>query len=487
MVRQRASNILTPTQLEPPVVERTLAFSLPEKTAPLLTPSRFKVLYGGRSGSKSTTIACILLLMGQQMPIRILCARELHKSMKGSVHKVLKDCIYMLGLQDFYEVEEGVIRGKPDQRQWLYKDKEDGKFKPYPIRQTEFTFVGLRSDPMEVKGLHGVSVMWIDEAQSISAQSIRYAVPTIRQDFPSWIEENGKIKRIYEDRGAECWFSLNPEHAEDPIFARFVEGEVDDCIKILLNYYDNPHNPASMFKDADECKRRDIDEFNNVWLGQPKKHFEGTVYNSQIRLAEEQNRFTTLKVDPAGEPPIAAFDIGSRDATACWIAQRVGEHINVLHYHEAVGTTTDYWIRYLNNLQIPVSRVWLPHDAKQHHGTGMSWEEQFRKEFGNVRTLNVTRSVWNDINVCRMMFETIRFDRIECEDGLYSLRRYRFEVVDKDTKNPKSLPVHDIHSNCADAFRYMCLAMRPEKPKVIPKYSAPASFGMFGGNGWMTL
>lgn len=84
---------------------------LPEKLAGLYEPYRYKVLQGGRGGGKSHGVAEVLLDLGARKPLRIFCAREIQKSMRDSVHRLLKDKIVKLGLTSFYEVLDTEIRG----------------------------------------------------------------------------------------------------------------------------------------------------------------------------------------------------------------------------------------------------------------------------------------------------------------------------------------------------------------------------------------
>src|SRR6185312_13719675 len=84
----------------------------PAKLRFLFQPKRYKVAYGGRGGAKSWGFARALLLLGASKPLRILCAREIQKSIKDSVHQLLKDQIIALGLQDFYAVTNTAIIGK---------------------------------------------------------------------------------------------------------------------------------------------------------------------------------------------------------------------------------------------------------------------------------------------------------------------------------------------------------------------------------------
>jgi hypothetical protein len=56
---------------------------LPRKLNVLREPHRYKVLYGGRGGIKSWSVAQILLYMGTQQDLRIPCARETMQSHPG--------------------------------------------------------------------------------------------------------------------------------------------------------------------------------------------------------------------------------------------------------------------------------------------------------------------------------------------------------------------------------------------------------------------
>src|SRR5688572_26293969 len=95
-----------------------------EKLRFLERPRRYKIAHGGRGGAKSWGFARALLIAGLREPLRILCCREVQKSIKDSVHKLLADQIAALGLGAYYEVLQNEIRG---------------------INGTEFIFTGLSS------------------------------------------------------------------------------------------------------------------------------------------------------------------------------------------------------------------------------------------------------------------------------------------------------------------------------------------------------
>ena len=75
----------------------------PPKLEPVITKAaRYKVMHGGRGGGKSWTVAAVLLVMASSRPLRVLCTREIQKSIKQSVHQLIKDVIARLNLHAFF-------------------------------------------------------------------------------------------------------------------------------------------------------------------------------------------------------------------------------------------------------------------------------------------------------------------------------------------------------------------------------------------------
>ena len=148
-------------------------WTLPEKLEPLYQPRRYKVMHGGRGGGESHGVAQVLLDIGARTPLRILCAREIQKSMRDSVHRLLKDYIIKLGLESFYEVLDNEIRG---------------------LNGSLFLFSGLQSHTVDsIKSFEGVDIVWVEEAHGVSKKSWDVLTPTIRK------------------AGSEIWLTLNPD------------------------------------------------------------------------------------------------------------------------------------------------------------------------------------------------------------------------------------------------------------------------------------
>ena len=411
----------------------------PAKLKCLFEPakSRYRILYGGRGGSKSWNIARALLLKGCEKPTRVLCAREFQTSIKDSVHKLLCDQIYALGLEAHYEITERTIRG---------------------LNGTEFIFVGIKNNTNNVKSIEGIDVCWVEEAQSVSPNSWNVLVPTIRK------------------ADSEIWVSFNPELPTDETWKRFVLNPPENAVVQKINWSDNPWFPEVLDLERRALKGRDMEAYNNVWEGIPRQTVDGAIFAKEVTMAELEGRICNVPYD-ATKPVHAIFDLGWADQTAVWLMQFVGQETRLLRYFEDSQQTISYYMAKLQSFGYVYDTIWLPHDAKAKSlGTGKSIEEIVRATGMKVQILDRV-PVADSINAARTIFSKCYFDRQNTEEGLQCLRHYRYDV-DPDTKMFSAKPLHDEYSHGADAFRYIGLMINePKKAQVQKSYRAPV--------GWM--
>ena len=210
-------------------------------------PSRYKVLYGGRGSGKSFSCARVLLGMGFNKPMRILCAREIQRSISDSVHKLLCGQIEEMELGGFYSVTRDTIRG------------ENG---------TEIIFKGLRTNTQEIKSTEGVDICWVEEAQAVSAESWDVLIPTIRKP------------------NSEIWLTFNPLDADDPTYQRFVVDPPEGAIVSKINYDANPHFPDVLRKEMDWLKARDYEAYLHIWEGEVRKHSNAVIFAGRYRVED---------------------------------------------------------------------------------------------------------------------------------------------------------------------------------------------------------
>ena len=209
----------------------TTEAKFPRKLQCLFQASRYKFIRGGRGSGKSWGIARALLILGSGKKLRILCTREVQKSIKQSVHQLLTDQIQELGLGQFYEVLANEIRGK---------------------NGAQFFFAGLSDMTADsIKSFEGCDIVWLEEAQTLTKRSLTILIPTIRKE------------------GSEIWASYNPELETDPIHDMAVVNPPPDAVSVLMNYNDNPWFPATLEAERLHAKAtmRPAD-YAHVWEGQ---------------------------------------------------------------------------------------------------------------------------------------------------------------------------------------------------------------------------
>jgi phage terminase large subunit len=399
----------------------------PAKLECLFVPenSRYRVLYGGRGGSKSWNVARALLVKGAKSPMRFLCAREFQTSIKDSVHKLLTDQIFALGLESFYEITQSSIRGK---------------------NGTEFAFVGLKNNIANIKSFEGVDCCWVEEAQTVSKLSWNVLIPTIRKDK------------------SEIWITFNPELETDETFQRFVVSPPQNAVVQKINWSDNPWFPETLELERQALKNRDIEAYNTVWEGICRQTVDGAIFAKEMTMAEIEGRITKVPYD-ATKPVHAIFDLGWADNTACWLMQFIGQELHFIRYFEDNQKTITYYLQEMQKFGYLYDTLWLPHDAAAKSlGTGRSIEEIVRAAGFKVQMLDRV-PIADSINAARTIFNKCYFDRENTADGLNCLRHYQYDV-DVETGAFSQKPLHNIYSHGADAFRYVGLMVNePRKPK----------------------
>ena len=90
---------------------RRVPVQLPGALMPLLDLRRwrFKILYGGRGGAKSHSIAQALIMLADQLPLRIACCREVQKTLAESSKQVIEDYVDRLGVADSFATLKNAI------------------------------------------------------------------------------------------------------------------------------------------------------------------------------------------------------------------------------------------------------------------------------------------------------------------------------------------------------------------------------------------
>lgn len=430
----------------------SINLKLPSKLRFLFDALRYKVAYGGRGSAKSWSFARALLIQGYAKPLRILCAREVQKSIKQSVHTLLVDQIQLLGLGQFYDVTETMIRGK---------------------NGTEISFTGLAQQTVEsIKSFEGVDKVWIEEAHSVSKRSWDILIPTIRKP------------------GSEIWITLNPYLDTDDTYVRFIsnpppktieeDGVERDYAKIIkINYNDNPWFSGELEQERKRCKENSPEDYDNIWEGKCKKAVDGAIYFNEVTDAQEQGRVIRVHYDPMLKVQIV-FDMGWNDSMFISLVQRSASEIRIIECIEDSHKTLEYYSKMLKAKELNWGNVYMPHDAAQKdYKTGRSGI-QVMEGFGWTVERVPMMSIESGIKLSRMTFPRVYFDKEKSGRLIDCLKRYS-RLVNTVTGEPGT-PKHDEYSHGADNFRYICIAAETMSNHNLTdnNMNIPASIGWMG-------
>lgn len=222
--------------------------------------ARYIAVKGGRGSGKSRSVATALNLRAAAKPLRILCVREIQKSIRDSSKRLLDDDAERNGLAGFYTSLETEVRG---------------------ANGSLFLFAGLRSNIDSIKSMEGIDICWVEEAQSVSKTSLETLIPTIRKP------------------GSQIIFTWNPRHETDPIEEMFGRDDPPPNTRLkTVNYIDNPWFPDVLKSEADYDLSRDPEKYNHVWMG-------GYLRNSESRV------FKNWTVEEFEAPADALFRLGA--------------------------------------------------------------------------------------------------------------------------------------------------------------------------------
>ena len=383
---------------------------LPAFARELWKPHRYKILWGGRGGARSWSVARTLLLKAAQSKLRILCAREMQSSLRDSVHQLLRDQIDLMKLPGFIVTDREIRH----------------------INGSLFIFMGIRHNAHTIKSLEGVDICWVEEAERITKESWSILIPTIRK------------------AGSEIWVTFNPDAETDATYTRFILKSPADCWQRKVGWEDNPWLTPELRAEKDYMYETDIEAADHVWGGNIRKHSAAQILKDKWVVRE-----FTVDLDESGYPideswhgPYFGMDFGfGADPFAtikCWVKGRVlfienevyGHKIEVDEIPEAVLAVMPEAAEYV--IRADSSR---PDSISYVKRKGLSRTEGAKKGPGSVEDGIAHLRSYEQIVVHPRCIHT----RDECKLWSYKV----------DPRSEDILPiVVDKHNHLMDALRY---------------------------------
>lgn len=401
---------------------RSLQIETARVFKPLLQPSRYKGVHGGRGSGKSQFFSGLLPEYAlANKGLRAVCIREVQRSLKESAKRLIEDQLikFELGEADGFKVYNELI-----------KTPGDGLI----------MFQGMQDHTAEsIKSLEGIDVAWCEEAQSLSHRSLSLLRPTIRKD------------------NSELWFSWNPRLKVDPVDEMFRASiPPTGSMVAKANWSDNPWFPSVLEQERLDCLANTPDQYAHVWEGEYVTVVTGAYWAADLALARKQGRIGRVAPDPLMTYR-AYWDIGGTgskaDATTIWIMQFVGREIRVLNYYEAKNQPLATHVNWLRENGYGKALMVLPHDGVQGdkvHDT--SYERALEAAGFDVEVIpNQGKGAAKArIEAVRRLMPSMWFNEATTQSGLETLGWYHANI---DTKRGIDLgPEHDWASHGADAF-----------------------------------
>lgn len=220
----------------------------------------YKLASGGRGSGKSRSFASLLMQELTREPHRLLACREIQRSIQESSYRLFVDCIDRLEL-DGWQIKADVL------------ENENG---------SRIIFRGLKDMRASnaIKSLENYDRTFIDEAHTISRESLQILLPTVmRQD------------------GSEMWCCWNPETEDDPIEALKLRA---GAVYVRCDWFDNPWFTEQLMQEMKDDYAYNPDEAEHIWGGEFRKQSDNAVM-SRVAVREAMSR----EVDEDGDYQLA--------------------------------------------------------------------------------------------------------------------------------------------------------------------------------------
>jgi len=264
---------------------------VPNKLLPLI--ERFNdypyfIIKGGRGGAKSQTVGRFVLYLCERYRLRTVCGRETQKSINESVYSLLADLIREFGLN--FDIQASKIDSR--------------------VTQSNINFRGFREQgAFNIQGMEGVDLVWIDEAQALTKQTLDVLIPTIRK-------ENSRVI-----------FTMNPYVYNDPVITMLAHRS--DCLVLDISYLENPFCTLKLLKEAEECRKLNEKDYQHIWMGKPLDQSEDALFS--LEDFENGKRSAHSLVEGYGLR-VAGFDIARYGDDKCAVV--VLQQMGALHWEE---------------------------------------------------------------------------------------------------------------------------------------------------------
>lgn len=358
---------------------------------------REAAVYGGRCSLKSHSVARFLLIRAREKKTRVACFREFQNSIAESSHQLLSDLIREYKLNDFIVTDNSILNS---------------------LNGSDFIFRGLHRNEQSIKSIEGIDIAWVEEAQTVSKDSIDVLTPTVRKP-------NSQIVYTY-----------NRLLEDDPVHTRLVIEGRPNTLVINVNYdialkYGMMPDVIRLEMEDDKIKRPAL--YKHKWLGEP--------HSLELKIYKDWN--IVEEIPHEARLYRRGLDFGySNDPTALVAAYK---------FNDGYILDEEIYLRGLTNNQIADTIKNLPQCLIKADSAEPKSIEEIR-QYG-INIIPVTKGK----DVINQGIQFVQDQRISVTKRSYNLlNEYRKYLWKTDPTTGKTLNIPEEGFNhCMDAIRYL--------------------------------
>ena len=268
----------------------------------------------------------------------------------------------------------------------------------------------------------GITHLWIEEADTLSAESWRIIEPTIREP------------------GSEIWCTLNPKNKTDILYKNFLASEPpENSYVVRVNYQDNPYFPDVLRDQMERQKVKDYGLYRHIWLGECLEYSDAQVFKDYWTIAKFD--------EPANMHKYFGLDFGfSQDPTVgirCFVYENT---LFITHEAYAKQLEIDYTGKFLEERLPDLKKHTIYADNARPESISFIKRQGYsikavEKDKGTVEDGIEYIKTFNKIIIHPNSVKTIE------EFTLYS---YKVDVRSGEITNA----IEDKYNHCIDALRY---------------------------------
>jgi phage terminase large subunit len=271
-----------------------------------------------------------------------------------------------------------------------------------------------------VKSTEGVDIAWVEEADTISNESLDLLIPTVRKPR------------------SEIWFTFNPDSPDDPVYTRFVKTERPDAIVRKVNYNDNPWFPDVLRREMEWDRAHDTDKWLHVWQGEPRTASNAQVFSGRWRVES----FETPEDAQFYHGADWGFSVDPTALVRCYIADRT---LYIDREAYGVGVDIDDTPQLFES--VPTAKQWRI-TADSARPETISYMRKAGFDIAGAK--KGKGSVEDGIEFIKSFHEIVVHPR--CKHAIDELKMYSYKL-DRLTGEPTPV-LEDKHNHIVDALRY---------------------------------